>query len=80
MLYHIMNHIKVNGSIDADEIADLVNQFSDINTQETVSSLDDTHYAKYARYGLESLVQTMDRHREGRFKKEKVEDSPSAGL
>lgn len=70
MLYHIMNHIKMNGSIDSEEIVDLVNQFSDINTEKTVSSLDDTQYVKYARYGLESLVQTMDKHKEGKFKKE----------
>ena len=70
MLYHIMNHIKMNGSIDATEMLDLLNKFSDINTAENVTKLPESEYVKYARYGLDSLKETISRHREGRFDKE----------
>ena len=36
MIYHIMNHIKMNGSVDSSEIIDIISKFKDINNPETI--------------------------------------------
>ena len=67
MLYEIMNQIKANGSINSQEISELLGKFEDLNSQKTVSQCTTSDYTKYVSFGLEALQETMERHKEGRY-------------
>ena len=47
MLYEIMNQIKANGSINSQEISELLGKFEDLNSQKTVSQCTTGDYTKY---------------------------------
>ena len=65
MIYEIMNKIKQNGSINSSEIVQLIAMFEDVNQQQP----SDGDCVKYMKFGLEALVDTVQRQREGHYDK-----------
>ena len=65
MIYEIMKYVSKNGKIDAGEIHDILVKFEDVNVAENKCSNDDA--LKYMNFALEAVVETVSRHKVGRY-------------
>jgi hypothetical protein len=65
MVYEIMKYVSQNGKIDASQIHDILVKFEDVNVPENKSTKEDE--SKYMNFALEAVVETVSRHKVGRY-------------
>ena len=64
MLYEVMNQLKEKGSVNTNDLVDILEKFEDINTKESVNELNDQTYLQYAKFGLEAMQDTLKNHKD----------------
>lgn len=60
-----MKYISQNGKIDASQIHDILVKFEDVNVAENKCSKEQE--SKYMNFALEAVVETVSRHKVGRY-------------
>lgn len=60
-----MKYVSQNGKIDASQIHDILVKFEDVNVPENKSTKEDE--SKYMNFALEAVVETVSRHKVGRY-------------
>ena len=65
MVYEIMKYISQNGKIDSSQIHEILVKFEDVNVAENKCTKEQE--SKYMKFALEAVVETVSRHKVGRY-------------
>ena len=67
MIYEILNQLKSKGSVNSEDVIQILNKFKDINSKEQILKCTEQDYVKYVQFGLEAITETVDRNKDGRY-------------
>ena len=55
MLYEVLKHVKDHGSVNANQIIDILKEFDDLNTANQVKTVTDADRVRYSKQSLEVI-------------------------